>query len=80
MSDDHATTIPSWVWWTTLGIGCAVVVAFVLFYVRHPDRSPFADFSPRVRLGPPQTNGAVPHPPSRVGADVDGGAEAGEEG
>ena len=57
MSEDHEHTgidldIPSWVWWTALGLAAGCVVLMALWYVRNPDRSPLVDFARRVPTAP----------------------------
>lgn len=80
MSEPKSPAIPSWVWWVSAGLACCVVVGMVLFYVRHPDRSPFSDFAPHMRMGAPETNGHVPPPTTSVGVDSPFGEETGETG
>ena len=78
MSDDAGIAIPKWFWWLGAGLAASVVVLMVLWYLRHPDRSPFVDFAPR-RMGVPAANGATPHVAAPVGADAHLGPQEGEE-
>ena len=75
---DAGPTIPKWFWYVGAGIAVSVVVLMVLWYVRHPDRSPFVDFAPR-HMGQPATNGTLPHVAAPVGADAPFGPQEGQE-
>ena len=80
MSDERQqAVIPTWFWWLGAGLAAGVVVLMVLWYVRHPGRTPFVDFAPR-HMGTPATNGTNPHVAAQVGADAPLGPQEGEEG
>lgn len=79
MSEDATGfSLPKWFWFLGAGLALGVVTLFVLWYIRHPDRSPFEDFARRGPLGVPESNGAVPHPPTSVSTVADGGQEGSE--
>ena len=77
--DVEGFTLPKWFWYLGAGIAAGVVVLMVLWYVRHPDRSPFVDFAPR-SMGVPAANGAAPHVAAPVGADSPFGPQEGQAG
>ena len=54
---------PNWFW----GVGAVLVVGIgallVLWYLEHPDRSPWEDFARRPMVVPDDLSGLVPTPP-----------------
>ena len=60
---DLEQIFPRWFW----GVGAVLVVGIgallVLWYIEHPDRSPWEDFARRPMVVPDDLSGLVPTPP-----------------
>lgn len=59
-----------WFWWTAGILAAACVGLIVAYYVKHPDRNIWSDFTHRGIADHATTNGHVPGAATRPGVDV----------
>lgn len=52
---------PPWFWWLGIGLAIGSATLLVLWYLNHPERSPFRDFSNGL-IDTPASNGNTPYP------------------